>query len=195
MTPQTGTIRISTRTLLLLFIAALALTAGAFNLRDRLNQKPAPTDGVLWKDDARFGVVAEKVEPGSPASQAGIMRGDVLAGICTTGDDNYEEIKRAEHVQIYLDTAKDLVHLGNPLNLSYLIERWNDTGEKVIFEGYADLQELPSRETNQTRGLYLTLIGLIYLGLGIYFLLKQGRAPYATHFFLLCLLAFIAHSY
>ncbi|MGH9848203.1 MAG: GAF domain-containing protein, partial [Blastocatellia bacterium] len=39
------------------------------------------------------------------------------------------------------------------------------------------------------------LIGLIYLGLGIYFLLKQGRAPYATHFFLLCLLAFIAHSY
>jgi len=34
---------------------------------------------------------------------------------------------------------------------------------------------------------------LIYLGMGVYFLLKQGRAPYVTRFFIICLLAFIWH--
>src|SRR5262249_11142051 len=114
--PQKGTIRITTRTLLLLFVATLALVGGAFNLRDRMSYKPVPTDGVTWRDDARFGVVAEKVEPRSPASLAGIYRGDILAGICTTGDDQYDEITAAQQVQIYLDSAKDLVQLGNPLN-------------------------------------------------------------------------------
>jgi len=42
--------RVTTRTLVLLFIAFLALAAGAFNLRDRLTQKPVYTDGVLWRD-------------------------------------------------------------------------------------------------------------------------------------------------
>src|SRR5262249_15013422 len=116
-------------------------------------------------------------------------------GICTTGDDQYDEITAAQQVQIYLDSAKDLVQLGNPLNLTYKIERRNDTGDQVIREGYADLQKLEMRETSNVRGFYLALIGLIYLGIGVYFLLKQGRGPYATHFFLLCLLAFIAHFY
>jgi hypothetical protein len=36
---------------------------------------------------------------------------------------------------------------------------------------------------------------LIYLGIGSYVLLQQGRAPYVRHFFLICLLAFIVHFY
>jgi hypothetical protein len=195
VTPQTGTIRITTRTLLLLFIAVLALASGAFNLRDRSNQKPVPTDGVLWKDVASLGVVAERVEPGSPAAIAGVYPGDILIGVSKTGGEPFEEISQAQHVQVYLDDAKDLMQLGHPLALSYWIERRNDTGEKAIREGYADLQSLTIRGTNQTRGYYLALIGLIYLGIGMYFLLKQGRAPYATHFFLLCLLGFILHFY
>jgi two-component system, NtrC family, sensor kinase len=195
LTPQTGTIRITTRTLLLLFLALLALGSGAFNLRDRLNQKPVWTDGVIWKDDSRFGVVAEAVAPRSTASLEGIYRGDILVGICTTGDDVFDEMTEAQHVQVYLDNAKDLVQLGHPLSLTYRIERRNDAGDKVIFEGYADLKKLDVRETNNVRGVYLALIGLAYLALGIYFLLRQGRAPYTTHFFLLCLLAFIAHCF
>jgi hypothetical protein len=181
--------------LLLLFIAFLALAAGAFNLRDRLNQKPVYTDGVIWRDVAGLGVVAERVEPGSPASLAGVYQGDVLLGISTTGGEPFEEIVRAEHVQIYLDQAKDQLGFGAPLSLSYWIERRNDSGDATMRDGVADLQSLRVRETHDVRGLYLALIGLIYLGIGVWFLLKQGRAPYVMHFFLICLLAFIAYFY
>lgn len=181
--------------MILLFVALLALAIGGFNLRDRLNQKPVPTDGVIWKDDANLGVVAELVEHGSPAALADVRRGDVLVGISNTGSEPFDEITEAHQVQIYLDEAKDLVQLGRPLTLSYWIERRNDAGDTTIRQGIADLQKLQVRETHPVRGFYLALIGLVYLGIGLYFLLKQGRAPYVTHFFLICLLAFIIHFY
>jgi hypothetical protein len=181
--------------MLLLFVAFLAVAAGGFNLRDRLIQKPVPTDGVLWRDDGKLGVVAEKVEIGGPAAQADVRPGDILIGISTTGTEPFDEITEAQQVQIYLDQAKDQEQMGYPLTLSYWIERRNDAGDTVIKQGYADLQKLQYRETYTVRGLYMALIGLIYLGIGIYFLLKQGRAPYVTHFFFICLLAFIAYFY
>src|SRR5262245_54744884 len=99
---QKGMTRVTTRTLVLLFIAFLALAAGAFNLRDRLTQKPIYTDGVLWRDveglevvfngaesvatsPPRSYVVADKVEPNGPAALAGVYRGDVLLGISENG--------------------------------------------------------------------------------------------------------------
>ncbi len=178
---------------MLLFIAFLALAGGMFNLRDRLNQKPVYTDGVQWRDVPGLGVVADKVEAGSPASLAGIYQGDILLGISTTGGESFEEITQAQHVQIYLDQAKDQFGFGNPLTLGYWVERRNSNGEP--HDGIADLQSLQVREPHNVRGLYLALIGLVYLGLGVYFLLRQGRAPYVAHFFLICLFAFIAHFY
>jgi two-component system, NtrC family, sensor kinase len=187
--------RVTTRAMLLLFVALLALTGSVFNLRDRFNQKPVPTDGVQWRDDEKLGVIADQVEPGSPAALADIRRGDILLGISTTGEIPFDEISEAQQVQIYLDQAKDQIQLGSPLTLSYWIERRDDTGSILLRDGIADLNSLQMRETHPVRGLYLALLGLVYLGIGLYFLLKQGRAPYATHFFLICLLAFIAYSY
>ncbi len=192
---KAGTSRVTTRTILLLFIAFLALAGSAFNMRDRLNQKEVPTDGVVWKDDPVLGVVAESIEPRSPASLADIRKGDVLIGISTTGAEPFEEIVEARHVQIYLDQAKDNLQQGIPLTLSYWIDRRNDTGELTIREGIADLDRLQMRETNQLRDLYFAIIGLIYLGIGIYVLFKQGNAPYVAHFFVICLLAFVVHAY
>jgi len=186
---------VTTRTILLLFIAFLALAGSAFNMRDRLNQKEVPTDGVVWKDDPVLGVVAESIEPRSPASLADIRKGDVLIGISTTGAEPFEEILEARHVQIYLDQAKDNLQQGIPLTLGYWIDRRNDTGELTIREGIADIDRLQMRETNQLRGLYFAIIGLIYLGIGIYVLFKQGNAPYVAHFFVICLLAFVVHAY
>ncbi|HKX33061.1 MAG TPA: ATP-binding protein [Blastocatellia bacterium] len=195
MKPQAGTIRVTTRTMLLLFVAFLALVSGAFNLRDRLSQKPVPSDGVFWLDGVN-GVVAEVVEPDSPAARAGVHRGDILVGINTSpAADQFDEITLAQQVQLHLDHAMGLVQTGNSLNLSYWIERRNDAGDTVIHQGIADLETLRFRETHNLRAWYLWLIGAIYLGLGIFFLLRQGRAPYVRHFFLICLLAFIAHAY
>jgi PAS domain S-box-containing protein len=185
--------RVTTRTLVLLFIAFLALATGAFNLRDRLNQKPVYSDGVLWRDVEGL-VVADEVEPNGPAAQAGVYRGDVLLGISVAGDD-VDEITRAEYVQIYIDQARGQPGFPASVNLHYLMERRNDKGDAVIKQGFADLQNLRARDPHTQRDLYLALVGLIYLGIGVYFLLKQGRAPYVTRFFIVCLLAFIAHFY
>ena len=180
---------------MLLFIAFLALAAGAFNVRDRLRQGPVYTDGVMWRDVEGVGVVAERVEPGSPASRAGIYRGDVLLGISTTGSEPFDEIARAQYVQLYFDQVKGQPGFPNSLTLSYWVERRNDNGDVAIRDGYADLQKLQVREPHTMLRLYIALIGLIYLAIGVYFLLKQGRAPYVTRFFVICLLAFIAHFY
>ncbi|HEV2667972.1 MAG TPA: hypothetical protein VG324_23845, partial [Blastocatellia bacterium] len=61
MNTRTGMTRVTTRTLVLLFIAFLAVAAGAFNLRDRLNQKPVYHDGVLWRDVEMVDVFADRV--------------------------------------------------------------------------------------------------------------------------------------
>ena len=179
----------------MLFAAVLALTAGLFNLRDRIVQKPVPTDGVSWRDDATRGVIADTVEPGSSAAVAGIYPGDILVGINATGDADAdpEEVTEARYVQLILDQVKDTVNDEHPL--SYYIVRKNDSGDFTIKEGIADIKALQARPTNLTRGIYLALIGLIYLGIGIYVLLLQGRAPYVRHFFVICLLAFMAHFY
>src|SRR5215467_11655111 len=187
-------IRVTTRTLVLLFIAFLALAAGAFNLRDRLNQKPVYTDGVLWRDVPGLGVVADRVEPDGPAALAGVWRGDVLMMIGTNGSE-YDPIDRAEYVQIFLDQVKGQPGFPNSVTLDYWVERRNDIGDMVVQDGVARLQSLQARDPHTQRGLYLALIGLIYLGIGVYFLLKQGRAPYVTRFFIICLLSFIWHFY
>ncbi len=181
--------------MLLLFAALVALGSGVFNFRDRLQQKQVPTDGVAWRDEPGLGVRAGQVEPGSPAALADVRRGDYLIGISTTGSEPFEMVEEAQHVQIYLDQAKDQMSQGAPLALSYWIERRNDAGDTILREGIADLDHLQMRETFLLRGSYLALVGLIYLGVGLYFLLKQGRAPYVTHFFMVCLLAFMAHFY
>lgn len=184
-----------TRTVLLLFIAALALAAGVFNLRDRVNavQKPVPTDGVVWVDRAGV-VVAESVDPQGPAYRAGIRPGDELIGIDTTpgnGVEDPEEITQAYYVQVVLDQVKNQVSGATPL--SYWVARHDWRGERR--EQIADLDYLDVRPTNLGHSIYLALIGLIYLSIGVYVLLLQGRAPYVTHFFTICLLAFITHFY
>ncbi|MDQ3908544.1 MAG: ATP-binding protein, partial [Acidobacteriota bacterium] len=49
---------------------------------------------------------------------------------------------------------------------------------------------------NTTRDLYINAIGIVYLLVGLFVLFRQGeRAPFVTHFFLLCLVAFVFHFY
>ncbi len=193
MTPQPGTNRVTTRTLLLLFLAALALIGGAFNLRDRVIQKEVPTDGVIWVDHPQNGIVAESVDPKGPAFGAGVRAGDILQGICQgmcdPRTDAFDVVERAHQVQIYLDQVKDQIKDG--YRLSYLVVREN----YPIHQGVAYLDRLDPRPTHTARDLYLALVGLVYLGIGAYVLLQQGRAPYVTHFFLICLLAFIVHFF
>jgi hypothetical protein len=193
VTAQTATKRIRTSTLLLLFVSALALVGGLFNMRDRFNPKAVPSDGVTWIDDAQRGVVAEWVKPNGPAHAAGLRTGDALvaicAGMCDPNEDAFDEITEARFVQLYLDQIKNQVKDGYGVTY-YLLRPHYPIPEGTVF-----LDRLDARPTHNTRDLYLGLLGLIYLGIGGYTLLRQGRAPYVTHFFVICLLAFLVHFF
>ena len=116
------------------------------------------------------------------------MPGDRLIAI-SMDNRKYEEVDRASNVQVYLDQAQ----VGG--NIHYLIERPSYPPEESRFY-YADLDALDSIHKWTPRDLYVNLIGLVYLFVGFFVLFKQGgRAPFALHFAILCLAAFVFHSY
>lgn len=177
---------LSGRTILLLGITAAAVVVGGLNLQARLRSPHIPSDGVIWADSSQ-GVKAEIVDPSGPAARAGVRRGDLLIGISLDGGRNFDEITRASDVQIYLDTA------GVHHPVSYLVERRNAYGDASRWA--ADLIELHVKPQRLWRGLYLGAIGLVYLIIGLYVLIRQGRSPYTRHFYVICLAAFIVHFY
>ncbi|HMF55765.1 MAG TPA: ATP-binding protein [Pyrinomonadaceae bacterium] len=177
---------LTTRTWVLLIVAALFTTAGALNFAQRLKHKPPPWDGVEWTT-THNGIVARSVEQGSAAARAGIIPGDILRAI-SEDDANYEQVVLDHDVQIYLDDA------GTGGHLSYFIERPSNPEASRLY--YAELYNLGEVENWTSRDLYLNLIGLVYLFVGFFVLFKQGgRAPFVLHFTTLCLAAFVFHFY
>jgi PAS domain S-box-containing protein len=171
------------KTLVAALVAACAVSFAVANVRERLRQTPPPDDGVIWvNSDA--GVLAQYVRPGSPAANAGIQRGQVLRAIYFDGA--YEEIRDAADVQIYLDE----VNVGG--SLVYAVERYNARGISMgVWEG--DVKGIEPKPIEIWWELYLGLIGVVYLAIGLFVLLRQARAPYSTHFFWICVTAFLFH--
>ncbi|HYY59396.1 MAG TPA: PAS domain S-box protein, partial [Pyrinomonadaceae bacterium] len=177
---------LTTRTLVLLFVAGLLIAAGGLNFWQRWKHKSPATDGIVWvqKDNA---IVAEKVTPGMTGARSGILAGDHLISV-SEDETQYDAIGQASDVQIYLEEA------GVGGHLTYLIERPSFPEETRFY--YADLYGLDQLPRWTTRDLYLNFIGLVYLFVGFFVLFKQGgRAPYVVHFATLCLAAFVFHFY
>lgn len=180
---------------MLLITAALLISAGALNFSQRLRFQPPPWDGVTWVDNAQ-GVVAKTVQPASASARARIMPGDHLLAVSMTGrkcEDvtsglKCEQIAKAQDVQIYLDQAR----VGGDIH--YLIERPSFPAETRTY--YADLDNLGAIQNWTAWGLYINLIGLVYLCVGLFVIFKQGgRSPFVLHFAGLCLAAFVFHFY
>ena len=183
------------RTWVLLSATALLIAAGVLNFYQRWHQQSPPTDGVTWVDSAE-GVVARSVEPGSAAARARIIPGDRLIAISPTGQPcepgiqgpRCEPAGNVTRVHMYLDGAR----VGGDIH--YLIERPSFPAETRFY--YADLDHLGSVPTLTTSDYYVTLIGLVYLFVGLFVIFKQGgRAPFVLHFATLCLVAFVFHVY
>ena len=178
---------LTTKTWFLLIGAALLISAGVLNFRERLENKSPRWDGVEWVDTAQ-GVTAKTVEPDSAADRARLLPGDHLIGINFDGRSRLDEIRRARDVQIYLD------EIGEGGQLHYLIERPSYFPETRAY--WADLDNIGRIYKWTPRILYINLIGVIYLLVGFFVLFKQGgRAPYALHFATLCLAAFVSLFY
>jgi hypothetical protein len=171
-----------------LAIAAALVVIGVLNLRDRLSQRPIPDDGVYWVD-TNEGIQARSINPDSPLAFR-IKKGDLVRYIFYCG--KYEKVERAETLRLYLD------RIGVGGEARYTIERrdallQNLYGTEqplydVDFKVVAAPQELG-------RGLYMALIGLVYLAIGVFVLLKRSRVALAYHFFAWFLASFVVYFY
>ena len=172
--------------LIWLVATVLLVAGGALNLSQRGFQKLPPTDGVVWTQKSD-GIYAEKVIHGFAASRAGISAGDKLIGIGLDSDKT-DEITSTSDVQMYLEAA------GVDGSLTYFYQRPSYSFQDNYY--FADLKHIDSVPRWTPGIIFLSIVGLIWLGVGIFVLFKQGsQAPFVLHFATVCLAAFVFHVY
>ncbi len=169
-----------------LLATVLFVAGGALNLSQRASHSLPPTDGVDWTQRAD-GIYAEKVKPSLAASRAGIAVGDKLIGI-SIDEKQFDEVALASDVQQYLEMA------GTGGNLTYFYQRPSYTFTNNFY--YADLKNIDTPPRWTASLIFLSLVGLVWLGVGVFVLFKQGsRSPFVLHFATVCLAAFVFHVY
>ncbi len=177
---------LTSRSLIWLMACVLFVTAAALNLSQRALQNLPPTDGINWVQKSD-GIYATKVTPGFAGSRAGIAVGDKLLGIGFDGEKT-EEITSPADVQMYLETT------GVDGSLTYFYQRPSYSSPDNFY--FADLKRIDPIPRWSPSIIFLSIVGVIWLGVGIFVLFKQGsRSPFVLHFATICLAAFIFHTY
>ncbi len=172
--------------LIWLVVTVLFVAGGALNLFQRATGELAPTDGVLWVQKGD-GIYAEKVLPGFAASRQGISAGDKLITVSIDGE-TFEEVRSVADIPMYLDAA------GVGGNLTYFYQKPSYSFANNFY--YADLKNIDTLPRWTASIIFLTIVGIIWLGVGMFVLFKQGsRSPFVLHFATICLAAFVFHSY
>lgn len=172
--------------LIWLLATVLLVAGGALNLSQRANHQLPPTDGVVWTQKAN-GIYAEKVEPGLAGARAGLIKGDLLKAI-SLDEKTFDEVVSPADVQMYLEAA------GLDGNLTYFYQRTTYSFDNNYY--YADLKHIDSYPRWTSSIVFLTFVGLVWLGVGAFVLFKQGgNAPFVLHFSMVCLAAFVFHVY
>jgi PAS domain S-box-containing protein len=160
-------------------LALLTVAAGVFGWINyqKERQFETPYDGVWWVEhDGRLH--AERVDPEGPGARAGIKTGDVLLAIKVG--------------------AQDEQAIGNISSLNrqmYRAGTWSKITYKLVRAGVT--VQVPVILVPFDKSLYVGLrfIALIYLGIGLYVLLRRWTAPKSTHFYLFCLVSYIFYAF
>jgi two-component system NtrC family sensor kinase len=156
-------------------LAILTVSAAVFAWINytKEQQFQIPYDGVWWVDQANGQLLAERLAPDAPGGRAGIKQGDVLVAI------------NGQPVSDSSGLARALFHTGIYTKADYTLRRHG-------VELDAPVVLVP---TDRSINGGLRLIALIYLGIGLYVLLRRWTAPRSTHFYLFCLVSFIFYSF
>jgi two-component system, NtrC family, sensor kinase len=156
---------------LLFFLTVAAVLSAAFNFKSEWKFL-APYDGVWWVEhDGRL--TADRVDPSGPGAKGGVKSGDQLVAV------NGQEVQTTSGLEhqlyrngVWSKAAYSLLRQSVPLDSSI-----------ILVPAERPLSNL------------LRLIALIYLGIGLYVLLRRWTAPGSTHFYIFCLVSFIAYSF
>lgn len=172
--------------LIWLVFAVLMIAGGALNLSQRAYHELPPTDGVLWVQRGD-GIYADKVLTGYAASRAGVAQGDKLLTISLDGK-SFDELTSTNDIPMYLDAA------GVGGSLTYFYQRPSYSFANNFY--YADLRNIDPVQRWSPSIIFLSIVGVVWLGVGVFVLFKQGsRSPFVIHFATICLAAFVFHVY
>jgi signal transduction histidine kinase len=166
----------------LLVILTVAACVSAFvNFQQNFHPEKRfrlPEDGVTWVDRTQPGkptvVKALHVASGSPGEHAGIRPGDTLLKV--QGTPIHEAIDVLQVLVVVKPWGKadyTLVRKGVEFSVKLIV------GERV-----------PDYTVS-----YQYLIGLAYLGIGLFVYFRRGNAPKALHFLVLCLVSFVLSTF
>ncbi|MGC2246080.1 MAG: ATP-binding protein [Terriglobales bacterium] len=151
-------------------VTLAAVVFAAFNYRLE-HQTAIPDDGVWWLEKGGQ-VVADRLEPNGPAALAGVRNGDKLASINNHPVSSSAAIERQLYDSgVYSKATYSLLRNGVPLDVEVVL--------------------VPAERTMND---WLRLIALIYLGIGLYVLLRRWTAVGSLHFYIFCLVSFVFYS-
>jgi PAS domain S-box-containing protein len=155
--------------LFLLTVAAVVFAGFNFEAEQKF---AVPYDGVWWVEHGGR-LVADRVEPNGPGIKGGIKPGDQLVSVDGQEVRSMPGLERSLYrAGVWSKATYSLVRQAVPLDSSVIL--------------------VPA---DRSLNNWLRLIALIYLGIGVYVLLRRWTAPGSTHFYIFCLVSFIAYSF
>src|SRR5579862_3586728 len=156
---------------LLFLLTVAAVVFAGFNLNSEWKFL-GPDDGVWWVEHGGR-LTADRVENSGPGAKSGIKAGDQLISV------NGQEVRSMSGLE------RQLYRTGVWSKAAYSLSRQSVPLDSTVILVPAE------RSLNN----WLRLIALIYLGIGLYVLLRRWTAPGSTHFYIFCLVSFVAYSF
>ena len=157
--------------ILLGLLTVAAIVFAGYNYKVE-RQFPVPDDGVWWLErDGRL--VANRLDPTGAAASAGIRNGDAIVSI------------NGRKVENSASLSRQLYYSGVWSKATYSLIRGSVPVDVVVVLAPAE------RSMND----WLRVIALIYLGIGLYVLLRRWTAVGSTHFYIFCLVSFIFYAF
>ncbi len=132
----------------------------------------APDDGIWWAEQ-NGRLVADRVDANGPGERAGIKPGDRLVSVNSQDVTTTASLERQLYrTGIWSKASYSLIRQGVTLDCSVILIPFDHSPHD-----------------------WLRFIAMIYLGIGLYVLLRRWTAPGSTHFYIFCLVSFIAYSF
>ena len=156
---------------LLSLLTVAAVVFAGFNYQKE-STSAVPDDGVWWVERGGH-LVADRVDPHGTGAQWGIKPNDQLISV------NGREINTTPGLE------RQLYATGVWHSAAYSLAR-----QSVVVD--INVLLIPA---DHSPNVYLRLIALIYLGIGIYVLLRRWTAVGSTHFYIFCLISFVAYAF